>query len=162
VFLGHPIYGLSVVLFSLIVAAGIGSLISEKLPLNSLPRQIIWCASTCGYAVLLSAVLRNIFHDYAEVDILTRVMLSIAIIAPSGLLMGFGFPTGLSITEKFDSRATAWFWGINGAAGVLGSSIAIALNISMGIDKTLIVAGACYALLSISFIVLARAKKAIS
>ena len=161
VFLGHPIYGLSVVLFSLIVAAGIGSLISEKLPLNSLPRQIIWCAITCGYAVLLSTVLRNIFHDYAEADILTRVMLSIAIIAPSGLLMGFGFPTGLSITEKFDSRATAWFWGINGAAGVLGSSIAIALNISMGIDKTLIVAGACYALLSISFIVLARAKKAI-
>ncbi len=158
VFLGHPIYGLSVVLFSLIISAGIGSLISEKLPLNTLTRQITWCAITFGYAILLSTMLRGIFHDYAEIDIITRVMLSVAIIAPSGLLMGFGFPTGLTLTEKFDSRATAWFWGINGAAGVLGSSIAIALNISMGIDKTLIVAGVCYALLTIPFVVLAKAK----
>ncbi len=155
VFLGHPTYGLSVVLFSLIIAAGIGSLISEKLPLNTLPKQIIWCLLTFSYAVLLALTLRDIFHSYAEVSIAMRVLISIAIIAPSGVLMGFGFPTGLCITEKFDSKATAWFWGINGAAGVLGSSIAIALNISMGIDKTLIVAGICYALLAISFIIFA-------
>lgn len=159
VFLGHPIYGLSVVLFSLIIAAGVGSLISEKLPLNTLTRQITWCFLTCAYALVLSVILKDVFHDFAEVDIITRVLISIAIIAPSGMLMGFGFPTGLSLTEKFDSRATAWFWGINGAAGVLGSSIAIALNISMGIDKTLIIAGICYALLSVAFVILAKCSK---
>ncbi len=159
VFLGHPIYGLSVVLFSLIIAAGLGSLISEKLPLNTLPKQIIWSFLTLAYALLLAFMLKDIFHSYAEVDIISRVAISIAIITPSGMLMGFGFPTGLRIAEKFDTRATAWFWGINGAAGVLGSSIAIALNISMGIDKTLIVAGACYALLSVAFIALAKCKK---
>ncbi len=154
VFLGHPIYGLSVVLFSLIISAGVGSLISEKLTLNTLPRQIIWCLITCGYGILMSYNLKGIFYSYAEVDIVTRVMISIAIMSPAGLLMGFGFPTGLRLTEQYDSRATAWFWGINGAAGVLGSSIAIALNIALGIDQTLIVAGACYALLSIAFIAL--------
>ncbi len=159
VFLGHPIYGLSVVLFSIIIAAGIGSLISEKLPLNTLPRQIIWSFLTFGYALLLAVILKDIFHDYAEVDIASRVLISVAIIAPSGLLMGFGFPTGLSIASKFDTRATAWFWGINGAAGVLGSSIAIALNISMGIDKTLVIGGVCYALLSVAFIALASCKE---
>ncbi len=154
VFLGHPIYGLSVVLFSLIISAGIGSLISEKFSLNTLPRQIIWCLITCGYGILMSYSLKDIFYSYAEVDIATRVLISIAIMSPAGLLMGFGFPTGLRLTEQYDSRATAWFWGINGAAGVLGSSIAIALNIALGIDQTLIVAGACYALLSVSFIAL--------
>ncbi|PCI97697.1 MAG: hypothetical protein COB14_08680 [Alphaproteobacteria bacterium] len=158
VFLGHPIYGLSVVLFSLIIAAGVGSLVSEKLPLNTLPRQIVWCLATCGYGILLSFVLRDVFYSYAEVDLITRVLVSIGLIAPAGILMGFGFPTGLSLTERFDTRATAWFWGINGAAGVLGSSMAIALNIAWGIDKTLMVASLCYALLIISFVTLAKCK----
>lgn len=159
VFLGHPIYGLSVVLFSLIIAAGVGSLVSEKLPLNTLSRQIIWCLITCGYGVILSFILRDVFYNFAEVDILSRILISIGLIAPSGILMGFGFPTGLNLTEKFDTRATAWFWGINGAAGVLGSSLAIALNIALGIDKTLIVAGACYAMLIIPFFILAKSTK---
>lgn len=154
VFLGHPIYGLSVVLFSLIISAGVGSLISEKFPLSTLPRQLIWCALTCAYGIAMAYSLKDIFYNYAEVDIVTRVSISIAIMCPAGLLMGFGFPTGLRITEMYDTRATAWFWGINGAAGVLGSSIAIALNIALGIDQALIIGGVCYALLAIPFIAL--------
>lgn len=159
VFLGHPIYGLSVVLFSLIISAGIGSFISEKFPLSTLPRQLVWCGLTCGYGILMSVILSDVFIQYAEVDIMTRVIVSVLIMSPVGILMGFGFPTGLRLTEQFDSRATAWFWGINGAAGVLGSSLAIAFNIALGIDKTLIVAGACYALLSVAFLILAGLDK---
>lgn len=160
VFLGHPIYGLSVVLFSLIISAGLGSLISEKLSLNTLPRQLLWCALTCGYVILLSIYLFDIFFIFSEVDMATRIIVGIAVILPAGVLMGFGFPTGLSLTEKFDTRATSWFWGINGAAGVLGSSLAIAFNISLGIDKTLLIASACYALLAIAFVSLSKQQKA--
>ena len=111
----------------------------------------------------MSQILPDMFHEYAEVKILTRVLISIAVMAPAGMLMGFGFPTGLRLTEMFDKRATAWFWGINGATGVLGSSLAIAFNITMGIDNTLIIAGICYALLSVSFFVFhALEKKTIS
>ena len=163
VFLGHPIYGLSVVLFSLIMSAGIGSFLSEKLPLTTLPRQIFWCLLVFSYGIAMSQILPDMFHEYAEVKILTRVLISIAVMAPAGMLMGFGFPTGLRLTEMFDKRATAWFWGINGATGVLGSSLAIAFNITMGIDNTLIIAGICYALLSVSFFVFhALEKKTIS
>jgi len=159
VFLGHPIYGLSVVLFSLIISAGIGSFISEKIPLTTLPRQIIWALIVCGYGIFLASILKGIFHTYAEAAIITRVLISIAIMSPAGMLMGFGFPTGLRLTEIFDSRATAWFWGINGAAGVLGSSLAIAFNIAFGIDKTLIIAGSCYALIIIPFLMIATLPK---
>lgn len=159
IFLGHPIYGLSVVLFSLIISAGVGSLLSDKIPLKTLPMQMIWCLLVCGYALFLAIILPRIFVDYAEMEISNRVLLSVAIIFPAGALMGFGFPTGLSLTEKFDTRATAWFWGINGAAGVLGSSIGIAFNIAIGIDKTLMIGGFCYALLCLSFLGLALAAK---
>lgn len=160
VFLGHPIYGLSVVLFSLIISAGLGSFLSEKIPLTNLPKQIVWCLLTCGYGILMSNILGDVFVNFAETNIATRILISIAIMAPAGLLMGFGFPTGLRLTEKFDSRATSWFWGINGAAGVLGSSVAIACNISMGIDKTLMIASTCYALLIISFLLFSKMQKA--
>ena len=156
VFLGHPIYGLSVVLFSLIISAGLGSLLSDKLPLNKLPSQLLWCVSTCIYGVLMAMMLPKIFTAYAEVEIITRVLISVIVLFPAGLLMGFGFPTGLCLTERHDTRATAWFWGINGAAGVLGSSFAIALCIGLGIDKTLMIGGICYALLFIPFMILAK------
>lgn len=159
VYLGHPIYGLSVVLFGLIISAGIGSFLSDRFPLTSLVRQSLWCLITCGYGVFLAMVLPSVFSAYAEVEIVSRILISLAIICPAGILMGFGFPTGLNLTEKFDTRATAWFWGVNGASGVLGSSIAIALNISIGIDKTLMVGSFCYALLLITFLSLSGKTK---
>lgn len=152
VFLGHPIYGLSIVLFSLILSAGVGSLVSEHFPLKNLGRQLTWAVLTCAYAVVISFNMTTIFDTYAEAELLQRIFVSVAMIFPAGILMGFAFPTGLTLTEKFDTRATAWFWGINGAAGILGSTGGIALNMGIGIDKTMIVGGMCYALLSLSFL----------
>lgn len=159
VFLGHPIYGLSIVLFSLILSAGVGSLISERVPLNRPGRQLVWAFLTCGYAVLISLSMPQIFDAYAESELMTRILVSIAMIFPAGTLMGFGFPTGLTLTEKFDTRATAWFWGINGAAGILGSTLGIALNMAIGIDRTMIIGGVCYALLALCFLGLHAAAK---
>ncbi len=158
VFLGHPVYGLGVVLFSLIIFAGTGSLISERFPLQSTATRILWCAATCAYVVTLSIFLDDIFTMYAKTYLPSRVALSVLLILPAGLLMGYGFPTGIKMAHAIDTRATSWFWGINGAAGVLGISIAIALNIGIGIDKTLILGGVCYALLPISMMMLTKEK----
>ena len=61
--------------------------------------------------------------------------------------MGFGFPTGMRLVSMIDKRPTPWFWGINGAAGVLAASIAVLTSIEFGIDTTLRVAAICYFLL---------------
>ena len=79
-------------------------------------------------------------------------------IFPAGMLMGFGFPTGLMIAERFDRRSTAWLWGINGAAGIFGSTIGIALNIAIGIDKTLMIGSLCYLMLIFCFVIFKQAK----
>ncbi len=156
VFLGHPIYGLSIVLFSLILSAGVGSLISDKFPLNTVGKQITWSLLTCAYGIVIAFTMSDIFDSFAEVELFTRALISILMIFPAGILMGFGFPTGLTLTEKFDTKATSWFWGINGAAGIMGSTIGIALNIAIGIDNTLIIGSICYALLTICFIGLSK------
>lgn len=152
VFLGHPIYGLSVLLFSLILSTGLGSLLSEKIPLNTLKKQIIWSALAFFYVLVLAMNLESAFLNFAEVSLMQRAIISVVMIMPCGLLVGFGFPTGMALIEKIDSKATPWFWGINGAAGVMGSAIAIATNISLGLNTTLVLGGICYALLSLTFI----------
>ena len=71
----------------------------------------------------------------------------VAIIVPAGVLMGFGFPTGMRRVAAIDRRPTPWFWGINGAAGVLASVAAVAISISAGITATLMLGAICYVLL---------------
>jgi hypothetical protein len=61
--------------------------------------------------------------------------------------MGYGFPTGMRLISAVDRTPTPWFWGINGAAGVLASILAVACSIAFGISTTLLIGALCYLLL---------------
>jgi len=147
VFLGHPIYSLSVLLFSLILTTGVGSLLSDKLILDSRPKFAVWGVLTGGYIISLSLWLPPLFLVFDSASLLMKATLCVASIAPSGLLMGFGFPTGMRLVSVVDRKPTPWFWGINGAAGVLASIIAVACSIAFGISVALAIAAICYLLL---------------
>ncbi|MBM4285608.1 MAG: hypothetical protein FJ128_10215 [Deltaproteobacteria bacterium] len=147
VFLGHPIYSLSVVLFSLILTTGLGSLLSDRHPLDSGFKFVIWSVLTAAYLAVLPSWLPQLLSSYDHADLLTRCALSVAVIAPAGLLMGFGFPTGMRLVSAVDPAPTPWFWGMNGIAGVLGAGTTVALSIAWGINCTLVIGGLCYALL---------------
>ena len=156
VFLGHPVYALSVVLFSLILSAGIGSALSERLPLTTSARLAIWSAATVIYLVSLPAWLPPVLLTFDAAQLMGRAGLCVLVLAPAGLLMGFGFPTGMRMVSRVDSGPTPWFWGINGAAGVLASSVAVLTSIGLGIDATLRAGAACYLLLMIPAFILLR------
>jgi len=147
VFLGHPVYSLSVLLFTLILATGIGSLVSDIVPLDSRPRFFIWALFTGAYVAALPHWLSSVFLAFDSASLLTRAILCVITIAPAGLLLGFGFPTGLRLISAIDPRPTPWFWGINGAAGTLASTVAVASSISFGIGTTLTIGATCYILL---------------
>ncbi|WP_147707267.1 class I SAM-dependent methyltransferase [Microvirga massiliensis] len=147
VFLGHPVYALSVVLFSLILSTGIGSLVSERFPLDSRARMIGWSAVTSLYLLLLPVWLPAALLGLESAGLLLRAGLAVLVLAPAGFLMGFGFPTGMRLVSMIDERPTPWFWGVNGAAGVLAASVAVLTSIEFGIDTTLRIGALCYLLL---------------
>lgn len=147
VFLGHPTYSLSVVLFSLILSTGLGSLLSERLPLDGPGKFAVWSAATGAYLLALPSWLPAVVLPFDGATLLVRAALCVLVIAPAGLLMGYGFPTGMRLVGAVDRRPTPWFWGINGAAGVLASSLAVACSIAFGIGVTLMIAALCYLLL---------------
>ena len=109
--------------------------------------MIIWAIVTGGYLILLPFVLSELFTAFNYATLTVRIAICVASITPAGLLLGFGFPTGMRLIAAIDSRPTPWFWGINGAAGVLAAISAIAVSLALGITATLILGALCYFLL---------------
>ena len=147
VFMGHPVYALSIVLFSIILSTGLGSLLSGKF-VPSRPREIIlWLGLLVLYLLFLPYWLPVVTHSFESSVLLNRAAVCVAVILPAGSLMGFGFPIGMRLATAVDARATPWFWGVNGAAGVLAAGLAVACSIGASIDTTVRVGAICYLLL---------------
>ena len=147
VYLGHPIYSLSVSLFSLILASGLGSLASDRLKLDVHGKVVTWAGLVVAYLVVLVTMLPIIFQHTTDQERLVRIGISIAVIMPLGFLLGFAFPTGLRLVETVDPQPTPWFWGINGATGVLASVLGVMFSMAFGINVTMLLAALCYLLL---------------
>ncbi len=147
VYLGHPVYSLSVVLFSLILASGLGSMTSDWFKLNTRRRLLAWGGLVVAYLAVMVWVLPSIFQATTARERLLRILISLGAIMPVGFLLGFAFPTGMRLVSAIDTQPTPWFWGINGATGVLASVLAVVFSMSFGINVTLLIAAACYLLL---------------
>ena len=154
-FLGHPVYGLAIGLFGIILSTGIGSLISGLAPLTTAQRITAWAALLGLYLMLLPFWFPDLVWAFEGRSLPVRVLVSLAAIVPSGLLMGFGFPTGLRLVNAIDTRPTPWFWAVNGAAGVLAASMAVATSIAFSINLSLWIGSACYFLIAPIAILLA-------
>jgi len=97
--------------------------------------------------------------EFASANLLVRAGVSLTAIVPSGVLTGFGFPTGMEIVNAIDSRPTPRFWAINGAASVLAAGIDVIVSIHSTISTTLSCGAACYLLLGPIAIYLARLRR---
>jgi hypothetical protein len=134
VYLGHPVYSLGVCLFSLILASGLGSMASEWFRLRTRAWLAVWGAAVVTYLVLMAQVMPMVFHATTDRERLVRIAISLASIMPLGYLLGFAFPTGMRLIQSVDDDPSSWFWGINGAASVLASVLAVICSMSLCAD----------------------------
>ncbi|HEY4049910.1 MAG TPA: hypothetical protein VGM27_23860 [Acidobacteriaceae bacterium] len=147
VYLGHPIYSLGVCLFSLILASGLGSLTSDWLRLDTRGKLLAWGTIVVAYLVAMEQVLPAVFQSTTDRERMVRIGISLVAIMPLGFLLGFAFPTGMRLVDAVDTEPTPWFWGINGATGVLASVLGVVLSMSLGINATIRISAASYLLL---------------
>jgi hypothetical protein len=147
VYLGHPIYSLGVCLFSLILASGLGSLASDRIKLDASAKLAGWGVVLVFYLVMLETLIPSVFQATTDQERLVRIGISLAAIMPLGFLLGFAFPTGIRLVEAIDAGPTPWFWGINGATGVLASVLGVVFSMTFGINITMLISAACYLLL---------------
>jgi hypothetical protein len=147
-FLGHPVYGLAIGLFGIILATGIGSLLSEYVQLNSVAKILVWAGLLAIYLVALPIWFPSLVMKFEGQPLLVRALMALSAILPSGILMGFGFPTGMRLVNAIDHQPTPWFWAVNGASGVLAASATVMVSMAFSINTSLWLGGACYILIA--------------
>jgi MFS family permease len=147
VYLGHPTYTFAIILFSMICFTGIGSFVSDRFPIER-NRWVLKLPLAIGAAVLvLIYTIQPIMDATIQFELPVRSLVVIACSAPISVLLGFCFPVGMTLVSRLSPDATAWMWGVNGAAGVLASIMAVAVSMWLGIHVNLLVAGLLYILL---------------
>ncbi len=145
-FLGHPTYALVVVLFALLIFSGIGSFMirdhegAAVAPIIKRNFAILAALLAC-YLVGLTPF----FNALVGLPLSIRVPLAVLCIAPLGVIMGTFLPLGIQGAGERFGEIVPWAWGMNGAASVLGSAVAIALAMNIGFNLTLVVGLAYYA-----------------
>jgi hypothetical protein len=160
-FLGHPTYALTVVVFLLLLSSGAGSLASRQwLSANRsawLPLGLI-VAALLLYVFILPAVLNAL----VGLPFLLKLVVSGALLIPLGFAMGMPFPTGLRALASFPApefpadeknpaqgNVVEWAWAMNAASSVLGSVLAMVIAIQYGLNVTLACGAAAYGLASL-------------
>jgi hypothetical protein len=146
VFLGGPAYSMSITLFTILLASGVGSFLSRnwsarpfRLLANVIPLMIV----TVGIELVLlgHAVPRLMYLSHP-----LRAMAAVVMIAPLGLLMGMPFPAGLRHVNNYRPELSSWAWGINACATVLGSVLCILISSLAGFTVVLLLGAAVYLL----------------
>jgi spermidine synthase len=142
-FLGHPTYALTVVVFLMLLTSGLGSLTSRRLlsdlRMVRVPLQLITAA-----ILIYLAALPRILSGLVGQAFWLKLLLSAALLAPLGFAMGMPFPTGLRVLHAAGGKAVEWAWAMNAAASVLGSVLAMAIAIQWGLQTTLLCGAGCY------------------
>jgi hypothetical protein len=145
IFLGHPTYGLSVVLFSLLLFSGIGSLLTERLARPGLRiANLLPLMTLLGLLIAFGFLTPFIVEHFEAATTPNRIFASVAILAPMGLAMGMPFPIGMKVVSAWPDAPTPFFWGVNGATSVCASVLAIAIALSWGISAAFWTGCGCY------------------
>jgi hypothetical protein len=163
--LGTPIMALTVILFSILLSSGIGAYLSGRL-FNKNPYKAVLISIPILAAIVLiySNFLSAIIDRSIILELYQRITLTVVLLSPVGLLMGFQFPSitrmasssYISLTMHLSQRhdrssaaaatptATAkdditLLWGINVIASVVGTVLAAISSMVIGFNGNLLI-----------------------
>jgi len=157
-FLGHPTYALTVVVFLLLLSSGCGSLASRRW-LTRTQRARRPLAVIIGVLLTYTLVLPQVLNVLVGLPFLVKLGISAVLLIPLGFAMGMPFPTGLRALASVPlpefpalsknpnrENAVEWAWAMNAGSSVLGSVLAMVIAIQFGLTATLACGAAAYLL----------------
>jgi spermidine synthase len=143
-YLGHPVYSLSVGLCSFLVFSGLGSAAAGRRRAGGRGARLaglVVVALLVAHALLLPPLLQATLA-WAEP---LRLAVTVAAIAPLAFAMGIPFPTGLGLLAGEKPGVVAWAFGVNGAASVMASILSILVAMEAGFFVVTMFAAGLYA-----------------
>jgi hypothetical protein len=143
-FLGHPTYALTVVIFSMLIWSGLGSFWSRRLVGERRDRLALVLILAAAIVFALALALQSVLTAGVGLPLSVRIVLTTLLVAPAGFAMGMPFPTGLRLLERHSPVSVRWAWSLNAAASVFGSVSALVLALYLGLVQTMLIGGGLY------------------
>jgi hypothetical protein len=134
--IGPSVYSMVTVLLVLLLASGLGSRVSWRWDARFVFPGII------GWLLLDVLVLRQVPYVLGGLPLAGRMLVSAALVAPLGFLMGMPFPKG----GRRVGELIPWGLAVNGMASVLGSALIVLVALTRGFSLALLVGAALYLL----------------
>jgi hypothetical protein len=140
VLLDYPVVSFGLVLFTLLLSSGIGSRLSKRVPLRT----------SLGILLVLLLVmtlfLQPLIDGTVALPLWARILVSVALLIPSGVCMGVPFATGLNRLERLGQGLIPWAWAVNGATSGLSGVLATLALLDLGFRLSFSIGLACYAI----------------
>ncbi|MBN1336149.1 MAG: hypothetical protein JXB39_09325 [Deltaproteobacteria bacterium] len=147
-FVGHPTYAVTVVVFALLLASGLGSLATGRLSPERgarLLRPVL--VGVMGLGLLQAWVAPPVLHATClGLPISARVVLTAGLLVPLGFLMGMPFPLALRALPPGTSGVVPWAWALNGWMSVVATLSTVLLSRLSGYRTAFAVALGAYLL----------------
>ncbi len=143
-FLGHPTYALTVVIFSMLILSGLGSYFSRRVLNQSEARWMKALGAIAFLVALLGILAWSVLPIGVGLPLWLKIALTVLMISPAGFVMGMPFPTGLKRLQEWHKPSVRWAWALNAASSVLGSVGALVCAIYLGLIQTLFIGALLY------------------
>lgn len=147
-FVGHPTYALTAVIFTMMLSSGVGSALAQRVPLERGVRVLRGALlATLALGALQAFVLPELLHATAlGLPLGVRVLLTGAALAPLGLVMGVPWSLGMRLLRPEAGGLVPWAWAVNGWMSVVASLSTVLLSRVWGYNLAFAVALGAYVL----------------
>ncbi len=145
-FLGHPTYSVTAVLFAILLFSGLGAAWSDRRggTTADVAKPALWGLPIA--ILLLAFVVPVVLRELIGLPHAARLLIAVLLIAPVAFLMGVPFPLGIRAIAATGGEHISWAWAANGCASVVGSVCAVLGAMVWNFSTMLVVAGTIYVL----------------
>lgn len=150
-FLADPVFSTSIVITSMLIISGLGSLLSERMSPDPARRVRIAVVAIAATLALYAFALSPLLDALLGLPFWAKTPIAVLAIAPAAFFMGMPYPNGLSRLGSSAPPLVPWAYGVNGALSVTGSILAQLIAVHSGFVWVLGLAIALYALAGLLF-----------
>lgn len=145
--LGHPIFALSVILFTLLFSSGIGSYVSGGFKESDILSRLSFIFSLIFFfSIVYAIILPDIISYLLPLSIEARIIMTSILLFPLGFFLGMPFPLGLRIVKNLIKGSIPLMWGVNGVMSVFGSITTVVVGLVFGFSYAIVIGGFFYLL----------------
>lgn len=145
-FLGHPTLALTLVLGTILIGGGVGSLLGGALTRGHPARALaVACAAAAVLGLAWLLAWPAIASAAQAAPLVVRAIVAAGSLLPIALILGIPLPSGLRLLRG-NPGAVAGAWAVNGIFSLTGSVATVVLALRVGYEAAFALAIASYAL----------------